>query len=161
MSQSCFPIQNLLYFENKSQKFEKVTKFWPKSWKCEKTDFQVSSKLKLFSFKLAGTELPKSRFPRFKGWLNHVFLSYISYILRISHKNWKKSSSFCQYDGNVKNSDFQVRSKIVLFFLKSSSRFRFLNSKIESLKKGNFFFFFLPLMDNILIKGNIFFSFYS
>ena len=81
-------------------------------------DLQASSEIELFSFKLVGMELTKSRFPRFKGCGNLVFLSKIFNVLRISHKILKKSPTFGPNHGNVKNRDFQASSKIELFFFK-------------------------------------------
>ena len=81
-------------------------------------DFQVSSKIEIFTLKLAVSELTKSMFPWFKAKINHDFLSKISYILRISHKSLKKSPNFGPNHGNVKNRDFQASSKIELFFFK-------------------------------------------
>ena len=98
--------------------WKKSPNFGPSHGNVKNRDFQASSEIELFSFKLAGTELTKSRVPRFKGWVNHVFLSKISNILRISHKSLKKSPVFGPNHGNVKNRDFQVSSKIELFTLK-------------------------------------------
>jgi hypothetical protein len=84
----------------------------------KKKDLKASSEIELFSFKLAGTKLTKSRFPRFKGCGNLVFLSKISNILRTSHKSLKKSPNFGPNHGIVKNRDFQASSKIELFFFK-------------------------------------------
>ena len=84
----------------------------------DRSDFQVSSKIELFTLKLAVSELTKSMFPWFKGWVNHVFLSKISHILRISRDSWEKSSNFGPSQGNVRNSDFRVSNKIDLFSLK-------------------------------------------
>ena len=97
---------------------KKSPNFGPNHGNVKNRDFQASSKIELFFFKLAGTELAKSKFPRSKGWLNHVFLSKISYILRISHKSYKKSPNYGLNHGNVKNRDFQASSEIELFSFK-------------------------------------------
>ena len=95
----------------------------------KKSEFQEISRIELFTLKLAASKLTKSMFPWFKGWVNHVFLSKITHILRISCKNWKKSPNFCLNLGNVNNSNFQVKSKIELFSLKLAEtelpKFRF------------------------------------
>ena len=119
VSQSCFPIQNLLYFQKIIIKFHKSHGILAQMQICWKTAlFQYSSFRVIFTLKLAITELTKSMFPWVKGWVNHVFLSKISHFLRISCQNWKKSPNFGLNLGNVKNRDFSVSSKIELFSLK-------------------------------------------
>ena len=109
-------ISHILRISQKSWK--KFWNFGPNDWNVKNRYFQVSSKIELFTLKLAVSELTKSMFPWFKGWVNHVFLSKISHILRISCKNWTKSPNFCPIHGNVKNRDSQAGSEIELFSLK-------------------------------------------
>ena len=58
------------------------------------SEFQKSSKIELFTLKLAASKLTKSMFPWFNMWVNHILLFKMSYILEISHEIWKKSPNF-------------------------------------------------------------------
>ena len=100
------------------QNWKKSPNFGLNLGNVKNRDFSVSSKIEIFSLKLAATEVPKFRFPWFKKWVKHVFLLKISHIFRICHKSWKKSGNFGPNDWNMKNKDFQVSSKIELFTLK-------------------------------------------
>ena len=58
------------------------------------SEFQKSSKIELFTLKLAASKLTKSMFPWLNMLVNHILPFKISYILEISHEIWKKSPNF-------------------------------------------------------------------
>ena len=58
------------------------------------SEFQKTTKIELFTLKLAASKLTKSMFPWFNMWVNHVLLYKMSYILKISLEIWKKSPNF-------------------------------------------------------------------
>ena len=80
VSQSCFSIQNLLYFQKIIIKIHKSRGILAQNANLLKNGFvQYSSFRDIFTLKLAITELTKSMFPWVKVLVKHVFLSKIFY----------------------------------------------------------------------------------